>query len=292
MGQTIEHHMRKNSVNMKWISVTLLFLLAMLVTTCSTEIHSIREPLSTPSTVVLPMPTHIEAAQVTLTRVAFRATLNAQIDLTANAFNAQIDLTTTAFAAHMPTRTPTFTPVPRDTLPAPFTPIAALLPTLTRPETTSDDLITLMLRQYVQTSNSNPFYVSVISGNFFGIQVVKGAINADWNIDYNGITNNNKTLSVLFTWPQEPTNSPVATVSVEEFTKWQQAKRMLIKDLNTGAVYWVKWVDYIPWRPIELEGWITTDLFVFSQFGNPWHGFLTAIDARKHKFLLTIQLEY
>lgn len=190
----------------------------------------------------------------------------------------------------MRTRTPTLTPAPRDTLPAPFTPIAAILPTLTRPETTSDDLVILMLRLYTHR-NSNPFYFYVNSGNTLGIGVVKDTIDVGWNSS-SGIANGDKTLSVFLTWPPQPTNSPVATVSIEEYIKWQQARKILIKDFSTGAVYWAKWVDLIPWRPIELEGWITNDIFVFSQFGNPWHGFLTAIDARKHKFLLTIQLEY
>ncbi len=282
--RTTEHHMRSNVLQMELISGILLLALAMLAAACSTQSNERREPLPTAVAAVLPSdsptPTSTATAQIKLTRTAFIATVNAQIDLTAN-----------VILTHMPTQMPTLTPVPRDTLSAPFTPIAAVMPTLTHPGTTSDDLVTLMLRQYTQAHNSNSFYFSVDIGNIFGIQVVKDAISPNWSTG-SGMMSSNKTLSVFFMRPPEPANSPEATVSIEEYAKWMQARKMLIKDRNSGAVYWVKWVDHIPWRPLELEGWVTNDIFVFSQFGNPWHGFLTAIDARKHKFLLTIQLEY
>ena len=276
--------MRSNVLQMELITGILLLALAMLVAACSTQSNERREPFPAAVAAVLPSdsptPTSTATAQIKLTRTAFIATVNAQIDLTAN-----------AILTRMPTRMSTLTPVPRDTLSAPFTPIAAVMPTLTHSGTTSDDLVTLILRQYTQAHNSNPFYFYVNPGNTFDIRVVKDAINPDWSTG-NGIMNSDKTLSVFFMRPPEPTNNPEATVSIKEYAKRMQAHKMLIKDLNTGAVYWVKWVDLIPWRPIELESWITNDIFVFSQFGNPWHGLLTAIDARKHKFLLTIQLEY
>ncbi len=284
VGQIIEYHMRSNLMQRKLIGVMFLLSLAMLVTTCSTYGNQMQKIL--PATIAAispsdsPAPNITETARITPTRNAFNATVSAQIDLTAN-----------AVLTSMPTPTPTFTPVPRDTLPAPFTPIAAMMPTLMRPRTASDNLVTLMLRQYTLASNSNPFYYYVNSGNTFGIELVKDTLNTDWNTS-DASTNDNKTFSVFLSSPPPPANRPEATISVEEYANWLQARKMLIKDLRTGAIYRVAWIDLIPWRPIELEGWITNNIFVFSQFGNPWHGFLTAVDARKREFLLTIQLEY
>ncbi len=261
----------------------LLLSLAIVVGICSTYGNQMRESLPTTLAAISPShnpaPSATETAQIKLTRIAFDETVDAQIDLMAN-----------ALLTRMPTQTPTLTPVPRDTLTAPFTPVAAMMATLDHPATTTDDVLTLMLRLYTH-HNSSPFYFYVNAPNAVDIEVAQDTIGLDWSMS-DAITNDDKTLLAFLSWPPQPTNSPVATVSVEEFVAWQKAGRLLVKDLQTGSVYWFKSVYLMPARPVELEGWVTNDIFVISEFGSPWHGFLSAIDARKHKSLMTIQLEF
>ena len=160
-----------------------------------------------------------------------------------------------------------------------------------------------MLQTYSQGRSIESLYIAScdIRENFFDIEVVNDTITPTWRSSV-GIINEAHTFRVFFAQPLEPTwpegfdpsdwpDEPNREV-MEAYVDWQQAEKMLIEDLTTGDIQWVKWVNNIPWRPIALEGWATDDIFVFSQFGNPWHGFLTAINIREKSFLCTLGLEY
>jgi hypothetical protein len=200
---------------------------------------------------------------------------------------ARLDATIYAYATDqtlLPTPTPTPTP--------PWSAPLATEVLARAPGTVTETLIVQMLRTYSQEHSLKSLYVLEGCSNFFNIEVIEDNINLVWDSD-TGITNEAGPFRVFFSWPPEPNWSEIPEeFQVNEWTKWSMADKMLIENSVTGKVYWVKWVDYMPWRPIMLDGWATEGIFVFSQFGNPWHGFLTAINAQERKFLCTIGLEY
>lgn len=213
---------------------------------------------------------------------------------------ARVDGTVSALAtrwAFTPTPIPTLTPTPPWSMPL-ATEVLAYEPT-----TVTETWTLLMLQTYSQNHRMESLYVGLCDDeeNFFDIEVVGDTITSTWRSSA-GIINKARTFRVFFIWPSEPnwpegfdpsdfSDKPGEGV-MEAYVNWLWAHKMLIEDLNTGDVHWVKWIDNIPWRPIDLEGWATDDIFVFSQFGNPWHGFLTAVNAREKTFLCTLGLEY
>ncbi len=157
--------------------------------------------------------------------------------------------------------------------------------------TITDTLIVDMLRVFLGTGrDSDRLYVGDMEVNFFGIEVVTDTVPVvwiPWSKKSGEIENSTGSRHVFaYSLPYTRTQSS----SAEDYLRYLRSFKLLLADSNSKTVYWVKWNDGIPWRPTNLEGWIDDDVFVFSKFGNPWYGFLTAVDARQRKPLLTLQL--
>ncbi len=155
----------------------------------------------------------------------------------------------------------------------------------------SSTLESVMLLTYLKNRHDNfeNLYFMVI-GKVFDIEIVENPVDPKW-VAEPGIDNQDGTFRLFFS---DDPRTPPANATEKEWINWFVSPRykMLFEDLGMGRTYWVNWKNYIPWRPIKIEGWATNDIFVFSQFGNPWHGFLVAIDAKERKVLRSLQLEY
>jgi hypothetical protein len=190
----------------------------------------------------------------------------------------------TRFAA-TPTSEPTWTshPIPPPTptcepMSESATPVATLL---ARPnKNITDTIAALALQTYMTKFQPGDVpAVFVEEDHEFDIEIVDGSIDPNWATTSPAMNGDN-TLGVFFSYDPRPTPEDDS-----EWYIWAKSKKMLIEDYESRKIYWVKWEDIIPWRPIDIEGWATKDIFVFSQFGNPSYGFLVAIDARAKKVL-------
>ena len=194
--------------------------------------------------------------------------------------------------AIMPTAVSVITPAPTGKpLPAKsYQSVSSLL--ASKGDTITDTLAVDMLRVFLgKGRDSEQLYVGGMWTNFFGIEIITDTLNIDWtpwSKQKDEIANSAGLYHAFF--------SPVDTLSQASSTKaylaYLKSTKLLIADTDSKTVYWVKWEDGIPWRPTDLEGWIDDNVLVFSKFGNPWYGFLTAIDAKHRKPLLTLQLMF
>jgi hypothetical protein len=159
--------------------------------------------------------------------------------------------------------------------------------------TITDTLAVNMLRVFLGAGRgSDRLYVGGMWTDFFGIEITTDTVNVvwdPWSKQLDEIANSTGSLHVFEYFPL---HTRTQSNSVEDYIAYLESIKLLLADGDSKTVYWVKWKDLISWRSTELEGWIDDDVFVFSKFGNPWHGFLTAIDARQRKPLLTVQLHY
>lgn len=199
-------------------------------------------------------------------------------------------VTTTPEPSLTPPTTATLTSTASPTcqpLPSYMTPGATLI---VHPEKTiTGTLESLVLQTYINKFRQGHEVPAVIvKGNNFGIEIVDGSIDPNWATTL-PITNTTKTFSAFLSYDSRP---PPPANDFDEWFKWFTSRKVLIRDLEKNKIHWVKWEDYLPLRPIDLEGWVTDDIFAFSQFGNPWHGFLIAIEAKTKMVLFTLQLEF
>jgi hypothetical protein len=276
---------KQNSGRLKTglVSAAILLVVASLAAACSITAGSGNPSAlytSQPTDTLVPDPTGTVGVQQTQTAAPV-ATMFARLDST-----AQARATTWAL-------TPTIEPTPTPTPPFWCTPALEVL--AREPESITETLTSQMLQVYALEHSIETLCVTVCGEggeNFFNIEVVSDTVNSTWSHSI-GIIDSTESFRAFLSRPPEPDWEKIPEESrIEERTKWNMSKRMLIEVLDTDDVYWVKWTDYIPWRPICLEGWTLEDVLVFSQFGNPWHGFLTAVDAGEGRFLCTMWLEY
>jgi hypothetical protein len=265
------------------VSATTLLVVASLAAACSMMAERENPSAlytSQPTDTLTPDLTGTVGVQQTQTAAPV-ATMFARLDSTAQARATTLALT--------PTTEPTPTPTP------PSWCTTALEVLAREPESITETLTSQMLQVYAAKHSVERLCVIACGEseeNHFDIEVVSDTIDPTWNHS-TGITDSTESFHAFFSWPPEHDWEKIPEESrIEEWTKWNMSTKMLIEVLDTNDVYWVKWTNYIPWRPINLEGWTLEDVLVFSQFGNPWHGFLTAIDAGEGRFLCTMGLEY
>lgn len=157
--------------------------------------------------------------------------------------------------------------------------------------TITDTLAVNMLRVFLGADgDTERLYVGDRWTNFFDIEIITDTLDVVWDpwLKQLGEIDNSTGSRHVFVYSLPFTRSQSS--AEEDYLLHLHSFKLLLANSDSKTVYWVKWKDSIPWRPTNLEGWIGDDVFVFSKFGNPWYGFLTAIDAKQRKPLLTLQL--
>jgi hypothetical protein len=224
-----------------------------------------------------------------------------------------IALSLSACTSFGPSATSIFTPMPStstntpsDTLVARPSSSPTLIPSITltqapilagltpiadaftsQPQTEADTLTIQVLRKSLEYYPGFALYLD--TGNMFGIKIVQDTLNPTW-LKSKGATNEDKTLTLFVSYAPEPTPNPVATMTVNEYIDLLNARKLVIENLAADEIYRIKWEDYLPDRPIEPIGWIDNNIAVFGQCGNPSLCFVTAVNAKESRFLLTLEL--
>ncbi len=191
----------------------------------------------------------------------------------------------------MPTAVSVVTPVPTcEPLPAnSYQSVNSLL--ASEGNTITHTLAADMLRVFLGTGrDSERLYVGGLWTNFFGIEIITDTLNVDWTPWSKQLDKIANSTGLYHVFVYSPTDTLTQSNSTKDYPAYLKSTKLLIADTDSKTVYLVKWEDGIPWRPTNLEGWVDDNVFVFSKFGNPWYGFLTAIDAKQRKPLLTLQL--
>ena len=254
-------------------------------------------PVATPTATARISPSPDTQAATAPANPGPRATQRAEQTLTAAAAYTGISAVNTRLA-----RTPSRTPAPTATRdqstvtpkltpwPTPdwLTPVSLVL--TVSPEGDRDALVAQILRQFVRPSFVEKSFFSIEKGNTFGVIVQPGVVDQKWKegetmVDPNGL------YRVFMSYGPDPTSNPVATQTVEEYYQSLLARKMFLEEIASGETYLIDMKGTEATRPIELDGWLNDDVFIFSHCGNPSQCFVTAVDVKEKVFVLTLVVE-